>query len=33
VGHAEVDGGLVAPGLDGWYELYDKDGNVLEKAD
>lgn len=31
--HAERDGGFSELGLDGWYILYDKDGNVLEKAD
>lgn len=31
--HAEGDGGFSELGLDGWYILYDKDGNVLEKAD
>ena len=32
VRHAVRNGGFSRPGLDGFYFVYDQDGNVLEKA-
>lgn len=32
VRHAVKNGGFLRPGLDGFYFVYDQDGNVLEKA-